>query len=331
MIELRSAKVTAYPRIHITLIDLGHATDRRYGGAGFAVDGLTTTVCAKEASHTELAAPSHFEAPDVGSIRAALDRLSHRLGTRFNVSVRCDAPSHVGLGTKTSCVLAALRACNAVADPQLGAPEIVKLAGRGGTSGIGVNTAFVGGFVTDAGQPADTIAPLLPSSAATGVYQLPPAIVKLRVPEHWRIHLFLPDGERLMGQAEQGFFVGNTPLPRTEVLEVLASVYHGVAPAFASGNLSDLARSLRRIQMLGFKKREVASQGSMVLGILRDLNELGSVAAGMSSMGPLVYAIARRASKELAPRFMSRYGSAYLGEFAPRNKGSDIALVGSSG
>ena len=294
------------------------------------MDGLTTTACAKEASHTELVGPSHFEAPDIDGIRAALDRLSDRVGARFNVSVRCDAPSHVGLGTKTSCVLAALRACNEVADAQLGTREIVRLAGRGGTSGIGVNTAFAGGFVADAGQPANAVAPLLPSSAATGVYELPPAIVKLGVPEHWRIHLFLPSGERLTGQAEREFFARNTPIPRSEILEVLASVYHGVAPAFASGNLPELARSLRRIHTLGFKKREVASQGSMVLELLQDLNDLGNVAAGMSSMGPLVYVIATRASKELAGHFMSCYGSEYLGEFGPQNEGSDVTLLGST-
>ena len=327
MIELTSAVVTAYPRIHITLVDLGHGTGRRYGGSGFAVDGLTTTACAKKASYTELVGPPHFESPDIGSIRTALDRLSNRLETGFNVSVRCDAPAHVGLGTKTSCVLAALRAGNAAAGANLNSQEIVKLANRGGTSGIGVNTAFFGGFVADAGQPANAAAPLLPSSAATGAYELPPAIVKLGIPECWRIHLFLPDGERLAGQAEQDFFVKNTPIPRSEILEVLASVYHGVAPAFASGNLPELARSLRRIHTMGFKKREVACHGNSVLDILRHLNDLRNVAAGMSSMGPLVYAIAAHTSEELAEHIMSRYGSEYLGEFAPQNEGSDVSLL----
>ena len=328
--ELRSAVVTAYPRIHITLVDLGHGTGRRYGGAGFAVDGLTTTARATKASHTELVAPSHFEAPDISSIRSALDRLSDRVGTGFNVSVRCDAPCHVGLGTKTSCVLAALRACNATVDAQLGTRELVKLAGRGGTSGIGVNTAFVGGFVADAGQPANAGARLLPSSAATGVHELPPAIVKLGVPDQWRIHLFLPDGKRLTGKAEREFFQRHTPIPRTEILEVLASVYHGVAPSFASGNLLELAHALRQIHTLGFKKREVASQGSIVLGLLRDLNDLGNVAAGMSSMGPLVYAIATGGSEELTAHFISCYGSVYVGEFGPQNQGSEVTYLGST-
>ena len=325
---MRSAVVTAYPRIHITLVDLGHATGRRYGGAGFAVDGLTTTACAKEASDTELVGPRHFEAPDVAGIRAALDRLSDRVGTGFKVCVRCEAPSHVGLGTKTSCVIAALRACNKVVDAQLGISEILRLAGRGGTSGIGVNTAFVGGFVADAGHPADALEPLVPSSAGIGVYEFPPAIVNFAVPEDWRIHLFLPDGERLTRRAEREFFVRNTPIPRSEILEVLASVYHGVAPAFATGNLPELARSLLRIHQLGFKKREVAAQGSMVIDLLRELNDLEDVAAGMSSMGPLVYAITKGASDNIAVQFTTCYGSTYLGEFAPQNQGSDITLLG---
>ena len=258
-------------------------------------------------------------------MREAVDRLSDRLGTAFNVSVRCDAPSHVGLGTKTTCILAALRACNAVSGGELRTRELVKLANRGGTSGMGVNTTFVGGFVADAGQPANAAVPLLPSSAATGIYEMPPAIVKLNVPENWRIHLLLPDGQRVTGQAERDFFARNTSISRSEILEVLAFVYHGVVPAFASASLPDLACSLPRIHELGFKKREVAYQGDSVLELLRCLNDLGSLAAGMSSMGPLVYAIAAHASEDLTVQFKSRYGSAYLGEFGPRNEGGDVS------
>ena len=322
---MRSAFVTGYPRIHVTLVDLGHGTDRKYGGAGFAVNGLTTTASAKEANHTKFVGPSHFESGDIGGIWEAVDRLSDKTGTHFDVSVRCNAPSHVGLGTKTSCVLAALQACNAVSGAEIGTRELVKLSNRGGTSGIGVNTTFVGGFVADAGQAANAVVPLLPSSAAMENYELPPAIVKLSVPENWRIHLFLPDGKRVAGPAERDFFASNTPIPRSEVLEILASVYHGVAPAFALGHLPDLARSLRRIHGLGFKMREVANQGGSVIELLRYLNDLGNLAVGMSSMGPLVYAIADHASENLALQFKSRYGSAYLGEFTPRNKGSDVS------
>ena len=324
---MTSAIVTAYPRIHITLVDLAHGTGRIYGGAGFALDGLTTRAIAKKAERPNVVGPAHFQSEDVVGIHEAVDRLSDRVGMVFDVVVRCDAPSHVGLGAKTTCVLAALRACNAVAGAQLSALELVQLANRGGTSGIGVNTAFVGGFVADAGHPANPAAPLLPSSAATGTYEAPPAIVKLSVPKSWCVHLFLPKGQRVTGQVERCFFERNTPIPRWEVLEVLASLYHGVVPAFASGSLPDLICSLQRIHELGFKRREVEYQGDSVIALLRCLNDLSGLATGMSSMGPLVYAIAACASADLTAVFKSQYGSTYLGQFKARNEGSYVVVL----
>ena len=329
-IELKSAVVTAYPRIHITLVDVGHGTGRKYGGAGFAVEGLTTTVKAKEANNTGLLGPPHFDPGDLADLREAVDRVSDQLNVVFDVSVQCDAPAHSGLGTKTSCVLAVLRACNAVSGGSLSNRDIVKLSNRGGTSGIGVNTTFAGGFVADAGQASDSDTLLLPSSAATGTHETPPVIVRLKVPENWRIHLFLPDGERITGQAERDFFMRSTPIPRWEILEVLASVYHGVAPSFATGNLPGLACSLRRIHEFGFKKREVERQCASVPELLRCLNSVGNLAVGMSSLGPLVYAISALGSEDLTNQFKSRYGSIYLGEFKARNEGGDVRLVESA-
>ena len=328
---MRRAITTAYPRIHVTLVDLGNGTGRRYGGAGFALDGLTTTARARTANKLNLLGPAHFEAADLISMREAVKRLCNELGVAFDVQVECQAPSHVGLGTKTTCILAALRACNAIASDPLVPESLIKLAGRGGTSGVGVNSAFCGGFVVDAGQPAAPKAPLLPSSAKVGTYDIPPAIVKVNVPERWRIHLFLPNGQRVTGQVERDFFARNTPIPRWEVLEVLASLYHGVVPAIASAKLSDLAYSLRQIHEFGFKKREVAYQGNHVVALLQRLDEVGSLAAGMSSMGPLIYAIAACESEELTTSFRTQYGSMYLGQFKARNNGSVLQVSDSDG
>ena len=326
---MRSAVVTAYPRIHITLVDLANGTGRRYGGAGFALDGLTTTATAKRAERGKFSGPAHFEPGDVADVREAVNRLSARLGLTFDVNVNCDAPSHSGFGTKTTGVLAALTACNAVVGAGLGARELVSLARRGGTSGIGVNTAFVGGFIADAGHPADSATPLLPSSLGEGPHLIPPAIVKLSVPEKWCVHLFLPEGRRVNAQIERDFFACNTPIPRWEVLEVLASVYHGIIPAFASASLVELTSSLQRVHELGFKKREVEYQGGSVLALLRFLKDVGGVAAGMSSLGPLVYGIAENdSSGEQRALFESEHEGSYLGQFKPRNLGNRVLLSG---
>ena len=323
---MNGAVVTAYPRIHITLVDLAHGTGRRYGGAGFALDAFKTTAIAKRARSLHVVPPEHFDSGDAAEICEAVGRVSGRLGVIFDVAVRCDAPSHSGFGTKTMTILAALRACAALADEHIETRELVRLSRRGGTSGIGVHTAFVGGFVVDAGHPADSMSPLLPSSSSEGLFHPPTATVKLSVPEQWRVHLFLPNGRRVVGQVERQFFQHNTPIPRWEVLEVLAALYHGVVPALAVGNLAALASALKKIHEVGFKRREVEYQGIATLTLLRFLNGLGSVAAGMSSFGPLVYAIAGHESPDLIALFGSRYASTYLGQFRAKNQGSSVLL-----
>jgi len=322
---MKTASVVTFPRVHISLIDLGDATGRRYGGVGFALEGLETTAVATVATENRLIGPASFQRRDVVDVSRALDRVSHRLGIPFEVTVACGAPSHSGFGTKTSTVFAALMACNALAGSRLDRHALVELSRRGGTSGVGVNTAFLGGLVADAGSQLAAGRPFLPSAAAEPGGDPPPAIVTMAAPEEWRVHVFMPEGRVVAGEAERDFFLRNTPIPRQEVLEVLALVYHGVVPAFVSASLPALKLALSRIQGIGFKRREVEYQGAPVAELLESLNGLPDVAAGMSSLGPMVYAIGA-CSDELVSLFEARYGSLYLAELKVRNQGSCVTI-----
>lgn len=321
---MKTASVATYPRVHMSLIDLGHATGRRYGGVGFALNGLKTTAVARVAPSNRLIGPASFQPRDLVDVSRALEQISCRLGISFQVAVSCGAPSHAGFGTKTSSVLAVLMACNALATSGLDRRALVQLSKRGGTSGVGVSTAFLGGLVADAGHRAEAGRPLVPSAAGGGT-DPPPAIVTVAAPEAWKVHLFLPEGRRVAGEAEHEFFRRNTPIPRHEVLEVLALVYHGVVPAFVSASVSELKTALSRIQGLGFKRREVEHQGAPVADLLGFLNRVPGIAAGMSSLGPLVYAIGA-GSPDLVSLFEARYGALYLGELKVRNRGSSVAI-----
>src|ERR1035441_2452586 len=44
--------IKAFPRVHISLLDLGDVTPRRYGGAGFSIDGNGLEVSAKSSKQT---------------------------------------------------------------------------------------------------------------------------------------------------------------------------------------------------------------------------------------------------------------------------------------
>ena len=70
----------------------------------------------------------------------------------------------------------------------------------------------------------------------------------------------------------------------------MAALYHGVIPALRLANLSALAAALREIHEVGFKARELRARPAQVSSMLLELQALG-LAAGMSSIGPLVYVI----------------------------------------
>ena len=102
---------------------------------------------------------------------------------------------------------------------------------------------------------------------------------------------FLPHGRIYSGEDEAIFFEENTPIGAAEVYEVLAAVYHGIVPAFAEADLGLLRAALWDVQQTGFKKREIAGQTGRVRELLELLHSRWKLAAGMSSLGPLVYGI----------------------------------------
>lgn len=146
-------------------------------------------------------------------------------------------------------------------------------------------------------------------------------------PKHWRVHLFLPTSRSYSGDEELAFFREHTPIPAAEVQEILAAIYHGIVPAFAEADLGTLRRAMHEIHCAGFKKREVESHGSVVRDLLDRLYGEPSLAAGMSSLGPLVYAIAPRDLNILSTHRIGASLSTpveYLGSFAGRNEGYEL-------
>ena len=236
-----------------------------------------------------------------------------------------DIPQHVGLGSKTALLMATGLVCNNLAGRPIGETQLLLASGRGGTSGVGVNTVFVGGFVVDGGHATKGEPRYGPSSAERAT-RVPPALVRLRFPDAWRVHLFLPKGYRYSGEREARFFEQNAPIGVQEVYEVLAAVYHGVVPAIAEADLELLRIAVQDVHRTGFKRRELDGQRREVRDLVRELQDGLKLAAGMSSLGPLVYAIAP-AGRELAEEACGAVfrETEYLGRFCARNAAYELA------
>jgi beta-ribofuranosylaminobenzene 5'-phosphate synthase len=314
----------SFPRIHIGLLDLGNATLRDHGGAGFCIDGLPVEIAIRHSRSARIVGLSQLDRDGQCDLRAAIERM--RGGLKWpSMAVRLSnvLPQHVGLGSKTATILGVLKGLDLFLDSKLDNRRLQELSGRGGTSGIGVNTFFTGGFVVDCGHATRKEREFAPSSQQVN-FEIPPLVCRIAVPDDWCFYLFVLPGRRVRSKAEANFFRANTPIPRAEVLKALSLVYHGVVPAVISADQRSLKNSLRGLQRTGFKLRELQNQTSAVRSFIERVDETTNLAVGMSSLGPLVYAIGvggDRRTEESVRKLCAAYRGQCLGSFPSRNRG----------
>jgi beta-ribofuranosylaminobenzene 5'-phosphate synthase len=318
--------VRAYPRVHVGLIDLAGATPRRYGGAGFILDWSPVEVSVSR-SRQLLLSSKLLDRRGQTDVAAAIARLGQvRPSNPAKIVIRHIPPQHVGLGTKTAVTLAVLQGCQLFSRLDICKNELQVLSGRGGASGVGIHGFFEGGFIVDAGHKADPGAAWVPSSFRTQ-FCIPPLIVRIKIPDKWRFFLFLPGGYRYSGARELRFFRQNTPIPRNEAKESLSLIHHGVVPSVLGDDVLTLKQALSDLHTCGFKRREVDGQPKSVKSFMECLRRVPECAVGMSSMGPLVYAIVRDPSKDLAAdleKVAARSRVRLLGVCGGRNQGFEV-------
>jgi beta-ribofuranosylaminobenzene 5'-phosphate synthase len=315
-------RLLTYPRVHIALADLAGATLRRYGGGGFAVNGLPTIISLRRQRDATLRLPSGFDERTAAAVTDLLSRLGE-LAESIGITVDDAPPQHVGLGSKTSLILGIAAGIFRLKNSAPTQQSLQMLSRRGGASGVGINTFFTGGFVIDGGHPANNLAKFVPSSIAT-IHNPPPVICRHPFPRAWQITLVLPRGHRYSGTDEKNFFEQNTPVVQGDSLKTIALLYHGVAAGVVTQDLGALTVAIDGLQRTGFKKAEIDGQSADVKHTLRELQHTG-VAVGMSSMGPLLYAItASRVDAGVVARVADSCGATVLGRFAGRNKGYEM-------
>jgi beta-ribofuranosylaminobenzene 5'-phosphate synthase len=322
-----TTSVSAPSRLHCCLLDLGRATSRAYGGAGFMLEGPRTRVLATRDSQWGLHSDVVLDKRAEEDLRNMTSALSHLSNASALLSIEEAPPQHVGLGTKTALILSGLVALRTELSIKLEDDALKQLSRRGGTSGIGVHGFFSGGFVVDFGHPQKEILQLGPSSLRAPK-NLPALAIQFPIPTNWLFHLILPQGHLWRGETENDFFSRNTPIPKQEVLEAISRVYHDLAPAVKEGNLSGVREALLQLHQTGFKARELEAQHSAVKNLFLFLSSQTSCAIGMSSMGPLLYLIAQANDhdvRRLALLAAERFGAKYLGAYAGATEGYRIA------
>jgi hypothetical protein len=87
-----------------------------------------------------------------------------------------------------------------------------------------------------------------------------------------------------------------------------------------------LKTSMRRLRTIGFKRAEIENQSEAVRKFLKDLDAT-RFAVGMSSLGPLVYAISSDLDEAAAATFQricKEHAAKFLGCYQGRNEGFEI-------
>jgi len=285
-----SVCVKAPARLHFGLHNESGAFGRVDGGLGLALQSPRW--------HYHLA-PADADLVDgcgspelVESILRTLPRLRERLGAPpLGLDILEEVGVHRGLGSKTSLLMSLGSAIQSMTGLVVSRKERAALVGRGTTSGIGTMISEFGGVAVDFGHayPAEK-SYFLPS----GVSSAPaPDGLAVPIPAHtWWVVLLQYGGEGLSGAAERALFEAACPVPEEETREILVRSFAQVIPSLAQGDEPGLHDGLRRLQLLGLKRFEWASQDEQTTDF-RDWfdRNLQDRALCLSSMGPAMFVI----------------------------------------
>ncbi|MFC6835157.1 beta-ribofuranosylaminobenzene 5'-phosphate synthase family protein [Halomarina ordinaria] len=316
-------RVETGARLHFGFQNLSLAHERLYGGVGVSLDGPRAVVEAHPAGDVDAdpeLASTVERACDVLSVPGARVRLVEGL------------PRHVGLGSGTQHALAAFAAVARAHDRTATVREAAPALGRGGRSGVGVAAFERGGFVTDAGHPAErfTTAPPPP-----GEWTVPAVLARHDVPADWRFLLVVPDAADGMHGTEEDESMRSV-VERADAAiadDLAATLLRRVLPAVAEGNVDRFGAAVAafgRLNGAWYADEQGGVYRPPAGDIVAELRSSPAVSGvGQSSWGPAVYGVTD-ADRERAARSAGREALADAGVegsvsvVAGRNRGARI-------
>ena len=319
-------------RIHLGLIDLHGGIGRVDGGIGLSLEEPGILLEVSRAGET-LVRGGDERARETAGRAAARVLAGIRAPGGVEITLSRIYPPHVGLGRGTQIALAIARATCELFGRSLPARELARLAGRGGTSGIGTAAFETGGFIVDGGHafgPGAEKTGFLPSAAASGVRPAP-VIARHDFPADWRIVLATPSlTAGASGGEEVEIFRTACPVPLEEVRETCHEVLLRMLPGVVDHDLDLFGQAVNRIQGLGFKRVEVGLQPPVIPLLMEELRSAGAACAGMSSFGPTVYAVTDTGAPGIlsaAEGFLEEHGGGGAWISAPRNTGAGVRVA----
>lgn len=331
--DRKTVRIITPSRIHIGLIDMNGSGGRVDGGAGITLEDPGFEFIFSESDSLTITSRK----PDVACvIQPILDKLiKNGLPVPpVHIHIEQSIPFHSGLGSGTQAALGIAAGIRAMMDQQIMADELVKISGRGGTSGVGIRAFFNGGLIVDAGHrfgPGKKKESYAPSSASTGA-GAPHLVGRYDIPTDWNFILAIPDGfANIHGQSEKDIFQSCCPVSLEDVQILSHILLMKLIPSIIEEDLEQFGEALNDFQKYGFKKCELGLQPPVIHEIIDAMRDAGAAGAGMSSFGPVVYAVCdshSSAIRSAAEKVMNQWmGGRTLGTKG-KNHGADIIING---
>jgi beta-ribofuranosylaminobenzene 5'-phosphate synthase len=283
-----SLTIQVFPRIHLGLLAMSNSGYRVNGGLGFAIKHPSAIVQFNRATHFSLIDKRtvSFTATELKRIVALLARVTNIEDVNslpLSISISGEMPSHYGFGSSTAIRLACIEGTLSVLDVAVKRESIVRLSGRGGTSGVGINTYFDGGFSFDVGRRGGD---LEPSRFMEGSSSLPLTLIKARMPR-WEIGVCIPNGLRpVSGTRERDFFQRNTHLASQQINKAVYVAVYGVCASVEEADFLTFTRALNDMQGTRWKHAEWGIHGDRLRATKALLIKVGALSVAMSSFGP---------------------------------------------
>ena len=279
------------PRIHVSLISMHNSEYRINGGVGFSIASPKAKISIKKAKNFDISdlriAPLSAEEGETLSkiVENAQDSLS--INGNICVEIEGDLMTHYGMGTGTSIRLACLEGLVRLYQQSINRVKLVELSGRGGTSGIGINTYFGGGLIFDLGVRPES--PRFEPSSIARQTSLPLVLNRLELPP-LKIGLCIPKNIQPKSQQEEiDFFNKNTPIDQIESYKALYHCLFGFYAAIMDNDMDAIRKAIINIQKCDWKRRERNLYGEKLVKLEKLLYQLGAMCVGMSSLGPMLY------------------------------------------
>jgi beta-ribofuranosylaminobenzene 5'-phosphate synthase len=226
---------------------------------------------------------------EVDQLGGCIERfvVDHSLARRAAIRIDGNMRTHVGMGSATAIRLGTIEALALLNQAEIPTDRLVAASGRGGTSGIGVNTYFTCGLFCDLGRPNDGNV-YMPSSQVRPT-RPPLALSPVSMPL-WPMLLCVPRAIAPKSQEEEiAFFQRTTPLPPHASFEATYIALFELYAAAIEKDYLAFCRGVTRMQQTIWKRAERDEYGELLRDLSERLVEAGADCVGMSSLGPMLF------------------------------------------